>query len=75
MCCPENLQDVVENDAQPCELEDVGQHGDRGKVFEVPDAGEEQHGDEDDRHVYVVIDLSVPVVKYLTRGSLDLIVN
>ena len=75
MCCGENLQDVVEDYPQPCELEDIGQHGDRGQVFEVPDAGEEKHGDEDYCHVYVVIDLPVPVVKYLTRGSLGIIVN
>ena len=63
----EVLQYVVENDPESSELEDVGQHGDRRQVFEVPDAGEEQHGDQDYCHVNVVIDLPVPVVEYLVR--------
>ena len=49
------LEKEVECDAQAGELEEVGEHGDRGEILEVPDADQEQQGHQHPRHVHAVV--------------------
>ena len=49
------LEQEVECDAQAGELEEVGEHGDRGEILEVPDADQEQQGHQHPRHVHAVV--------------------
>ena len=39
--------------------------GEEKSILEVPDGGEEEHGDEDDPHVHVVVHRTVVVVENL----------
>ena len=49
------LEQEVECDAQAGELEEVGEHGHRGEILEVPDADQEQQGHQHPRHVHAVV--------------------
>ena len=65
------LEEIVEDDAQPGELENVSKHGDWREILEIPDTGEQQHWQQDDQHVDVVVDLPVVVVEYLLQVLAD----
>ena len=65
------MQKIVENYCKSGKLEEVGKHRYRGQVLEVPDTGQENHWDEDDEHVEVVVHLPVPVVEDLLQVLAD----
>ena len=59
------LEQIVEGDSEAGELEDVGHHGDRGQVLEVPDATQEANRDQDDGHVHPVVNKTKIHQEYL----------
>ena len=59
------LEQIVESDGEACELEDVGHHGHRGEVLEVPDADQEANGHQGNGHVHPVVNLTEIHRQYL----------
>ena len=65
------LEEVEEDEGEAGHLEDVGDHGEWGQVLEVADRAEHQHGDEDNGHVHVVVNLLEVVVTNLGNKNMS----
>ena len=60
----------VENYSQSNKLEDVGEDGAGGEVFEVADAADDDDGEEEDQDVHPVVPVDVCVSLHQLRQSL-----